>query len=162
MEQNWSVTLLMLALILGLCWFLLDKMIWGVLSLTITLSLLAAAAEWFDESSNRKTGTRLFIWFLNQNLLLETVGLCMGLLTGMTGTLTGLQYAISADVMATILRWFNKKWALWKHMTLIEDIYKSNMPIDWKPGEDFKTATGFSQYRQTVQSNLYSKLKFWK
>lgn len=145
MYENLPFTILILCLVIGLCWFLLESMIWGALSLTVTVSLLAAVADMVDQYSHRATGKRLLIWFLNQNLLLEILGLAMGILVGTTGTLTGLQYAIAADVIATITRWFNKQWARFRDMTLIEDIYKTHMPSDWQPGESLSQVFGLNR-----------------
>ena len=142
MDFPWPIKVLIAIVIVILFWFMLESMIWGLLIYVAALSVMAAVASWIDGKRPNKRGSRLLAWFLNQSLLMELLGFCLGLLAGGTGTLTGLNYAITTGIVATIFRWCNSTWKSWKDISLVDTIYKKSMPDDWIPGESFKQAAG--------------------
>jgi hypothetical protein len=146
MDFPWPIKILIAITIVILFWYMLESMIWGLLIYVAALSIMAATATWVDGRSERKTGSRLLIWFLNRDLLMELLGFSLGLLAGGTGTLTGLNYAITTGIVATIFRWGNTTWKTWKGVTLVDQIYKKNMPSDWRSDETLKQAIGFSSW----------------
>jgi hypothetical protein len=148
MDFPWPIKILIIITIIALFWFLLDVMVWGLLIYVAALSILAAIATWLDNHSDRKTGSRLLVWFLNQPLLMEILGIGLGFLAGGTGTLTGLNYAITTGIVATILRWCNSAWRSWRGSSLVNEIYKPHLPSDWQQDETLWQATGFSRFRR--------------
>lgn len=148
MAFPWPIQILIIITIIALFWFLLDMMIWGLLIYVAALSILAALATWLDNRSDRKTGSRILVWFLNQPLLMECLGICLGLLAGGTGTLTGLNYAITTGIVATIFRWCNSICRSWRGNTLVDEIYRPHMPKDWQPKETLRQAISFPRLRR--------------
>ena len=151
MDSPWQVKIVIVILSLALFWIMLDMMVWGLLIFLAALSILGAMASWIDGSNPNRKGTRIFIWFLNQPLLIEGLGVLLGLLAGGTGTLTGLNYAITTGIIATLFRWLNTMWEEWQGMTLIGHIHSASMPKDWDCKETFWHIVGIKRRRSKEQ-----------
>lgn len=159
MDFPWAIKILILVTIVALFWFLIDIMIWGLLIYVAALSILAALATWLDGRSDRKTGTRMLVWFLNQPLLMEALGIGLGLLAGGTGTLTGLNYAITTGIVATIFRWLNSAWKSWRGKSLVNTVYGPQLPSDWTADESLVRAMFEQRNNETRPSKRKSVLQ---
>lgn len=135
-----SGTKLLVALALGILGCLvLSSFLWGILLLAAGISIMAGAATAVDSvSKKRKVGTRLFIWFLNRNFLLEVLGLALGIIAGGTGTIAGIKLAIMTGVLATVFRLLNAAWRGIEGKTAMETLHTSSLPAEWRPDEPLR------------------------
>jgi hypothetical protein len=140
--------------VLALTWYMFEIMVWGIFIFIATFSILAAAAAGTDSVLPSKIGTRLFVWFLNKNLLIEILGISLGLIAGGTGTITGINYAITTGIIATMFRWANSAFRKIDGMSFVDILYRPSLPLGWKPGESLINSLGITWTKKKTETSI--------
>lgn len=143
-----------LALVLISCfvvWFLFTSFLWGALLFLAFLSVCAGFGSLLDGTNPTSyRGTRLMCWFFSVPILVEFADAGLGYLAGGTGTISGIQYAITCGLVASGFRELNSWVGRERGRTILEMIYEDKLKsTSWTHNESLWSIV---RNRKTVTS----------